>query len=159
MTKKVWGFVTAVTNYYYDKWHALFVCKSYHNETIYFFLSLAWQRNVNILHNLLYANFGGKLGDRYKWLSLYKQLFQESAQFVDYGLMWTIINAAFWLAELLLGCMFLPTCSGKRRLKKPKQWRLNGVLLAKVGLFQYLWPTSWILLKQLFLSPSWPLSQ
>ena len=43
---------------------------------------------------------------------------------------------------------------------KPKQWLLNRVLQAKVVLSRYFWPTSWILLKQLFLSPSWwPLSQ
>ena len=46
-----------------------------------------------------------------------------------------------------------------RRLWKPKQWRLNRVLLAKVFLSRYFSPTSWILLKQLFLSPSSPLSQ
>ena len=49
--------------------------------------------------------------------------------------------------------------SEKRRLWKPKQWRLNHVLLAQVVLSRYFWPTSWILLKQLFLSPSWRLSQ
>ena len=47
--------------------------------------------------------------------------------------------------------------SEKRRLWNPKQWRLHCVLLAKVVLSRYFWPTSWILLKQLFLSPSWPL--
>ena len=72
----------------------------------------------------------------------------------------SIINAAFWLVELLLGYMLYPTSSEKRWLWKPKQWRLNRVLLAKVVLSQYFWPTSWILRKQLlFLSPSWPLSQ
>ena len=33
------------------------------------------------------------------------------------------INAAFWLVELLLSYMLQPTCSEKRRLWKPKQWR------------------------------------
>ena len=43
-----------------------------------------------------------------------------------------------------------------RRLWKLKQWRLNRVLLAKVFLSRrYFSPTSWILLKQLFLSASW----
>ena len=41
---------------------------------------------------------------------------------------------------------------------KPKQRRLNHALLAKVVLSQYYWPTSWILLNRLFLSPSqWPI--
>ena len=56
-------------------------------------------------------------------------------------------------------CVLIGWASEKRRLWKPKQWRLNRVLLAKVVLSRYFWPTSWILLKQLFLSPSWPLSQ
>ena len=68
-------------------------------------------------------------------------------------------QSAFWLVELWLGCMLKPTSSEKRLLWKPKQWRLNRVLLAKVVLSRYFWPTSWILLKQLFLLLSWPLSQ
>ena len=72
---------------------------------------------------------------------------------------WSIINSAFWLVELLLGYMLLPTRSKKGRLWKPKQWQLNHVLLAKVVLSRYFWPSSWILLKKLFLSSSWPLSQ
>ena len=43
--------------------------------------------------------------------------------------------------------------------QRRKRWRLNRVLPAKVVLSRYFWPTGWILLKQLFLSPSWPLSQ
>ena len=45
--------------------------------------------------------------------------------------------------------------------KKPalKTKRLNRVLLAKVVLSRYFLPTSWILLKQLFLSPEWALFQ
>ena len=43
-------------------------------------------------------------------------------------------------------------CAGFENRKK---WRLNRVLLAKVVLSRYFWPTSWILLKQLFLSASW----
>ena len=35
----------------------------------------------------------------------------------------------------------------------------ESCLLAKVVLSRYSWPTSWILLNQLSLSPSWPLSQ
>ena len=66
----------------------------------------------------------------------------------------TIINAAFWLVELLLGYMLRHTSSEKRRLWKPKQWRLNRVLLAKVVLSRYFWPTSWILLKRLHFSRS-----
>ena len=65
---------------------------------------------------------------------------------------WSIINAAFWLVELPLGNMLKPTSSEKRRLWKPKQWRLNRVLLAKVVLSRYFLPTSWILLKP---SASW----
>ena len=42
---------------------------------------------------------------------------------------------------------------------KPKKCQLNRVLLAKVVLSRYFWPTGWIWLKQLFLSPSPPLSQ
>ena len=50
---------------------------------------------------------------------------------------------------------FMEDANKQRR----KQWRLNRVLPAKVVLSRYFWPTSGILLKQLFLSPSWPLSQ
>ena len=57
-------------------------------------------------------------------------------------LWWSIINAEFWLVELLLG--YMPTNSEKLQLWKPKQWRLNRVLLSKVVLSRYFWPTSWI---------------
>ena len=76
---------------------------------------------------------------------------------------WSIINAVLWLVELLLGYMLEPTSSEKCRLWKPKQWRLNRLLLAKVVLSPSLWPTSWIVLKLLIPltlmaseSPSWP---
>ena len=62
---------------------------------------------------------------------------------------WSIINAVLWLVELLLGHMLEPTSSEKCRLWKPKQWRLNHLLLAKVVLPPSLWPTSWIVLKLL----------
>ena len=42
--------------------------------------------------------------------------------------------------------------SEKRRFWKPWQWRLNRVLLAKVVLSRYFWPTSWILLKKNYYS-------
>ena len=67
-------------------------------------------------------------------------------------MVWTQPFSKIQLVELLLGYMLRPTSSEKRRLWKPKQWRLNRVLLAKVVLSRYFWPTSWILLKRLFLS-------
>ena len=51
--------------------------------------------------------------------------------------LWSIINAAFWLVELLLGYMLQPTSSEKRRLWKPTQRQTNRVLLAKIVLSSY----------------------
>ena len=42
---------------------------------------------------------------------------------------------------------------------KTKTMAAECVLLPKVVLSRYFWPAGWILLKQLFLSLSWPLSQ
>ena len=61
--------------------------------------------------------------------------------------------------RLLVSVVGYCNSSEKRQLWKQKQWRLNRVLQAKVLLSRYFWPTNWILLRQLFLSPSWPLSQ
>ena len=56
-----------------------------------------------------------------------------------------------WLSYYWAICPMVAKSSG---LWKPKQRRLNHVLLSKVVLSQYFWPTSWILLKQLFPLPS-----
>ena len=53
--------------------------------------------------------------------------------------------------------MLSPTSSEKHRLWKPKQWQLNHVLLTKVVLSQYFWPSSWILLMaSQSIKPIWP---
>ena len=63
-------------------------------------------------------------------------------------------HAAFWLVELLLGYTLWPTDSEKR-LQFGRQKMIKVQLqVAKVVLSRYFLPTSWILLKQFFLSPS-----
>ena len=80
---------------------------------------------------------------------------------------WSIINAPFWLVELLVGYMLYPISP----LVAKSAHHICNVLVVKKGLKStaltcerclvsiFFWPTSFILLKQLFLEPSWPLSQ
>ena len=71
----------------------------------------------------------------------------------------SIINAAFRLVELLLGYILQPTSSEKRGLFGGQKGLKSSFNQLKDFHSRYFRLTSWILLKQLFLSPSWPLSQ
>ena len=60
-----------------------------------------------------------------------------------------------WLSYYL-GICYSPLVAKSAGFLTAKKKRIK---LAKVVLYRYFGPTSWILLKQLFLSPSWPLSE